>query len=356
MTPLLENILAQPAAWKAVARHHSGEGRDALERAATLLATRKKLVISGMGASLFAGIAFSYAASARYPSVQTIDASELLYFLDSQIDSDTALLLISRSGESIEITKLLEKVRSRGAATLGIANVPGSSLVSMADQAILLASPPDEFVAIQTYTATVATLALLDAACDGELDSAAGDLNKMSDLLQEWITECVRSRNRWDNFLSTGGPIYFLSRGPGLGSVAEGVLLMHETAKSPAVGMSIAQFRHGPVEAVDRNFRAVVLGTQEQTVELDAAFANDVLAMGAEVRWLGPSVSGCNALPLCSWPAGTPTRFKGMVETIPLQLLAYRKAELSGVRPGQFRWAPLITTTESGFALSPPQP
>jgi glucosamine--fructose-6-phosphate aminotransferase (isomerizing) len=178
----------------------------------------------------------------------------------------------------------------------------------------------------------------------------------MSDLLQEWITECVRSRNRWDDFLNTGGPIYFLSRGPGLGSVAEGVLLMHETAKSPAVGMSIAQFRHGPVEAVDPNFRAVVLGTQKQTAELDAAFANDLLAMGAEVGWLGPLVSRLNAPALCSWPAGIPARFQGIVETIPLQVLAYRKAELLGLPPGQFRWAPLVTTTESGFALSHPQP
>lgn len=353
MTPLLENILTQPAALKAVARYQFGKGRDALERAASLLRTRQKLVISGMGASFFAGIGFAYAASSRHSSVQATEASELLYFLDSQIDADTALLLVSRSGESVEITKLLEKVRSREAAILGIANVPASTLTSIADQAMLIASPPDELVAIQTYTATVATFGLLNAALEGELDSAVPELERLSDLLQDWIPGCVRNRESWDEFLNTGGPHYLLSRGPGLGSVAEGVLLMHETAKSPAIGMSIAQFRHGPVEAADRNFRAVVLGTNKQTAELDAAFANDLLDMGGAVRWLGPSVSGCNAPLLCPWLADLPARFQGILETIPLQVLAYRKAELMGLRPGQFRWAPLVTTTESGFNIPP---
>ena len=102
---------------------------------------------------------------------------------------------------------------------------------------------------------------------------------------------------------------------------------------------------------MDHNFRAVVLGTQKETAELDAAFANDLLDMGGVVRWVGPLPSGCKAPLLCPWLADVPIRFQRIMETIPLQILAYRKAELMGLRPGQFRWAPLVTTTESGFML-----
>jgi glucosamine--fructose-6-phosphate aminotransferase (isomerizing) len=124
---------------------------------------------------------------------------------------------------------------------------------------------------------------------------------------------------------------------------------MHETAKCPAVGMSAAQFRHGPVEVADVDFKAIIIGTQPQTAELDAALAGDIVKMGGQVRWLGPSVSGDKAQALCDWPYEVPPRFHSIIETIPLQIAAYTKAELRGIRPGDFRWAPLVTSSESGF-------
>lgn len=349
VTPLLENILQQPLALKRVRQYHTGEGRDAMQATAELLSGKKRIVITGMGASLFAGMGFAYALSSPGLRAQTIEASELLYFLDQELDAETAVVLVSRSGESVEITRLLGKLRDRGVCTVGVTNVPESTLAREADRPVPIASPPDQFAAIQTYTATVATFALLHAAMRDELSAAADELEETADVLSRRIPESVSSRNQWDGFLDASGPCYLLGRGPSLGSVAEGVLLMHEIAKSPAVGMSAAQFRHGPVEVVDDAFLAIMLGTQPQTAELDAALANDLMAMGGTVRWLGPLIPDCTASPLCGWPAGVPARFWSLLETVPLQCLAYRKAELMGIPPGQFRWAPQVTTAESGF-------
>jgi glutamine---fructose-6-phosphate transaminase (isomerizing) len=351
VTLLLENILHQPAALGGVARYHDGEGREALERAAALLKRSKRVIVSGMGASFYASLGFAYVLNSSGFRAQSIEASELLYFLDSQVGEETTLILVSRSGESVEITKLLKKIHGRAAAVIGLSNIAESTLSRGVSQAIIVASPPDEFVAIQTYTATVAAFALLHAALKNDLDKAVQELLETSEILASWIPDCVQSRQYWDVFLTLRGPCYVLARGPGLGSVAEGVLLMHETAKSPAVGMSTAQFRHGPVEAVDADFHVVVLGTQAQTADLDAALANDITAMKGTVRWLGPRVSTCRAPLLCPWPENTPSRFQAVAEIIPLQCLAYRKAELMGIAPGKFRWAPLVTTSESGFAI-----
>jgi glucosamine--fructose-6-phosphate aminotransferase (isomerizing) len=272
-----------------------------------------------------------------------------LYFLDSEVDAETACVLVSRSGESVEITRLLKRIQGRSAISVGVTNIPESGLAREVNRPILIASPPDEFVAIQTYTATVATFALLHAAMRDQLSVAAQELQATAEALSRWIAECVYRRDQWDGFLNSTGPYYLLGRGPGLGSVAEGVLLLHEIAKHAAVGMSIAQFRHGPIEVVDSAFHAIVFGTQPQTAELDAALANDLIVIGGTVRWLGPPVPGCTAPLLCNWPAGVPKQFWSLIETIPLQCLAYRKAELMGVHPGEFRWAPQVTTAESGF-------
>ena len=163
----------------------------------------------------------------------------------------------------------------------------------------------------------------------------------------------MSQRQQWHAFLPTKTPLYILGRGPALGSVAEGVLLIHETAKASAVGMSVPQFRHGPVEVVDPAFRAVVIGTQSETAALDSALANDLLSMGSQVQWLGPSFPGLKAQPLCRWPATVPARFLSLFETIPLQIIAYAQAEIRGIRPGDFRWAPAITSSESGFPAIP---
>lgn len=348
-TPLLENILNQAKALQSVSAYQFGEGREALQSAAAILQSRKRILLSGMGASYFGCIPFQYALAGRGFDVTCVETAELLYFRSSSFGKDSAVILVSRSGESIEVTKLLDCFERSRVPVLGVVNVPGSALASHADQCIVLNSPADQLVAIQTYTATLAVLASLDAAVAGELDQAKLELEQTIAILETSLPSWVQSRTQWHSFLDTDAPLYLLGRGPSLGAVSEGVLLMHEVAKSSAIGMSVPQFRHGPVEVVDPHFRAVVIGTHSTTANLDSALANDIVEMGGQVRWLGPSVPGGISPPLCPWPANIPHRFASLAETIPLQILAYTKAELQGIRPGDFRWAPAITSSEAGF-------
>jgi glutamine---fructose-6-phosphate transaminase (isomerizing) len=348
-TPLLENILNQSEALRKIANAQFGEGAAALTRAAALMQSKQRIVLSGMGASFFACLPLQSMLAARGYQVSAIETGELLYFGQRLIDSNTAVVLVSRSGESVEVTKLLAALRPRGPAIIGVVNVPESALASAADQAIVIGSPPDQMVAIQTYTGTVALLGLLEAALCHELEQARGELEKTIELLERWVPECVKVSERWRGFLDSDSPLYLLGRGTASGAIAEGILLMHETAKSPAVGMSVAQFRHGPVEVTDARFRGVIIGTQPATAELDAALAEDLTQMGGQVCWIGPSKTGSKITPLHTWPDDVPARFAPIFEVIPLQLLAYRKAEWRGIRPGEFRWAPLVTRSEAGF-------
>lgn len=339
-TPLFENILAQPEALAAVLARQSGEGRDALSQAGQMLRASTKIVLTGMGASLFACGPLRYQLAQAGLHVSTIETAELLYFLSESLDSRTCVVLVSRSGESIEILKLLDILEARGCRTIGVANVANSTLIKRSEIGILLGSPPDQLVAIQTYAATVAALLLLGAAGLGTLGQAFSELEIAIAGLRTYTPSCTES-----NFLGTA-PLYLLGRGPALASVEEGVLLMHETAKSPAVGMSVAQFRHGPVEVAGPSVRAVIIGTAAATAALDRQLAMDLIHMGVEVRWIGPD-AGVEAL--SPWPHDVPTLFSPLFEIVPLQLLAYRTAEARGVTPGDFRWAPAITSSESGF-------
>ena len=348
-TPLFENILAQPAALRVVADYQFGPGYASLLRGAELLRKSKRIVLTGMGASLFACVPMRYALAAKGIAVSVVEAAELLHFLDAALDSDTAVILVSRSGESIETVKLLDLLEQRGCPTVGIVNVPDSTLAARTTGHILLNSPADQLVAVQTYIATVVTILLLAAAYLGELDAAKSDLASVVVNLSAWIQECAGSSQTLQWFVDLTSPLYILSRGPGLASVDEGVLLMHEVAKTPATGMSVAQFRHGFVEAADERIRAVVIGTQSATAAIDRQFAVDLSKMGAAVRWIGPLDRGSSLHALGAWPETVVARFASVFEAVPLQLLAYRTAESRGLTPGLFRWASTVTGSESGF-------
>jgi glucosamine--fructose-6-phosphate aminotransferase (isomerizing) len=348
-TPLLANILAQPSALASVADHHFGPGFEALSRAADLLRGSERIVLTGMGASLFAALPLYYQLAAHGANVSIVDAAELLYFLAPVLDASTTVILISRSGESVEILKVLELLTQRRSTAIGLVNVPDSTLAKQTATHILLNSPADQLVAIQTYTATLVTLALLGAACLNEFAAAQSDWTNTLSGFAAWVTECATAGETGRGFASLPSPLYILGRGAALASVEEGVLLMHEVSKSPAVGMSIPQFRHGPVEVADEHFRAIVIGTQPATADIDRQLAAELSRMGGRIRWLGPHASASPCEPLCPWPENLPARFLSLFETIPLQLLAYRTAEARGILPGVFRWAGAITNSESGF-------
>jgi glutamine---fructose-6-phosphate transaminase (isomerizing) len=348
-TPLFENILAQPTALRLVADYQFGPGREALMRSAKLLRNSKRIVLTGMGASLFGCVPMRYALAEKGVAVSVVETAELLHFLSAELDHDTAAVLVSRSGESVETVKLLDLLDHRHYPTVGVLNVPGSTLAGRTTEHILLNSPADQLVAVQTYIATAVTLLLLAAAYLDELDDAKADLESTITDLAGWIEECLAASRAAQEFNELTSPLYILSRGPGLASVDEGVLLMHEVAKTPATGMSVAQFRHGFVEAADERIRAVVIGTQALTAAIDHQLAVDLTKMGAAVRWIGPLDSGSSLKTLGAWPRAVPSRFASVFEAVPLQLLAYRTAESRGLTPGLFRWASTVTGSESGF-------
>jgi glucosamine--fructose-6-phosphate aminotransferase (isomerizing) len=348
--PLVENILAQPEAIRTVAAYQFGEGKDALLESSALLRSRGRIILSGMGGSLSACIPMAHYLASKGVLVPVIETSELLYSYAPAINENAAVILVSRSGETVEVTKLLPILKERKAGVIGVTNVPGSTLAK-STQAVCLQSPPDQLVAIQTYTATLVVLLLLGAAfCDEFNSNLRSELDVTAKTLSAWIPECFKASSGWDSFLQARSPLYLLGRGASLASVAAGVLVLQEVAKASAVGMSAANFRHGPVEVVDKQFHGIVFGSERGTADLDAALAEDLGSMNGDVRWIGPPLPSRKLVPLTPWPANVPDRFASVFEIIPLQIAAYRLAERRGVIPGEFRYAPAVTMSETGFS------
>jgi fructoselysine-6-P-deglycase FrlB-like protein len=142
--PLVENILAQPEAIRTVAAYQFGEGEDALLQSSALLRSSRRIILSGMGASLSACIPVAHYLASKGVLAPVIETSELLYSYARVLDENTLVILVSRSGESVEVTKLLPILKQRKVTVIGVTNVPGSTLESNSTQSVYLQSPPDQ--------------------------------------------------------------------------------------------------------------------------------------------------------------------------------------------------------------------
>lgn len=346
MPTLASNIEAQPESLGSTLRHQCGDGAAAMAHAATLLRSGKKIVITAMGASLFASIPLQYSLSSLGLDAVAVEAGELLHY---QVSSwqDAVVLMVSRSGESVEIARLLEKMKGI-VPIIGVTNEPLSQLSRSADVSLSIASLHDEIVAVQTYTGTLLTLHLLAGAVAGSSDAAAEEVRRLLPSFASLVESSMQTRTEWDSLLTSSPTPYLLARGSSLASAHEGALLFHEVAKNPAVAMQIASFRHGPVEVVDANFCGIVFVPQDHTRDLNLSLARDLVRFGGRICLVGPSgpyLQGARwwTVPTCSLTLAP------IFEIVPLQAAAVQLAILRGIELGSFRYAPQVAADESSF-------
>ena len=352
--PMLENIFGQPDSLRKLMEFHRHEGASTLGVCAKLIREAEgQVIFTGMGASLFAAMPAVARLVEHAFAAHVIESAELLHYGTASLRRGDVAVLISRSGGSVEVLRLAEKMKATGVTLIGVTNVAGSELERIADVTLSIGSQADQLVAVQTYTGTVlAMLSLAEEVISADAAASfAGLCASALPGLSPFIEDCFQASESWREWLDGSGPLYLLGRGPALASVYEGALLLHETAKASAVSMSCGQFRHGPVEAVSGEFRAVVFGTSEKTRGLDRSLADDLVRMGAKVRWIGPEGDGDGHVPsLVPWPEVSPS-LASIFEIVPLQFAAYRLASWRGIVPGDFRYASEVTAAESGFPL-----
>jgi glutamine---fructose-6-phosphate transaminase (isomerizing) len=343
---LLRDIQAQPESLAGVLSYHCGEGREALEQAAALLRGQKRVIITGMGASLYASLPLEYLLCGSGIDASAVESAEMLHYHKDACDGAVAVL-VSRSGESVEVAKLSAALRGR-VPMIGVTNEADSPLARDSNSSLHIRSLPDEMVAIQSYTGTVLTLLLLGAAASGTLAEMRAALEKALESLPELIARNLAALESWDEFLEARTPVYLLGRGPSCGSALEGALLFNETAKAPAAGMPAGSFRHGPVELVDERFCGIVFAAAGRTRTLNLTLARDVQRFGGKVRVIGPQDGDSAGLTVCEVPAAAEP-VAPLLEIIPVQFAALRLAQLRGLKIGSFRYTPQVTRDENAF-------
>jgi glucosamine--fructose-6-phosphate aminotransferase (isomerizing) len=347
MTKLLNDILRQPQELIGALRSLLENERSRLERAASVLNQAKSVYLTGIGASWHAAMAAGSFFHAEGRPVSLIEASELLRF--SRLAPDSAIVIVSRSGRSVEIVNLLRKARSAGAKIVAITNAPESPLALECDASVCVGLPFDHAVSVTMYTALAMAAGLVASATVGQdgilpngpsLTESLLSVEKSIDLWREKI-----EASRW---ISMSLSVYFLARGASLASCHEARLLWEEAAKAPATAMSTGGFRHGPQETVYPGMRFCLWLDQHLMRAEDLEVAEDLRRLGASVMLIGEDLSDEAGDLVFSLPR-SPQGWQFLIDVIPAQLAAERLSRLRGVDCDSLRFCPYIVENEGGI-------
>ena len=304
----------------------------------------KRIIITACGTSWHSALIGEYLIEqfARIP-VEVEYASEFRY-RNPILYPEDVVIGMSQSGETADTLEAVRIAKEKGALTIGIVNVVGSTIARDTDAGIYLHAGPEIGVAsTKAFTAQVMVLVLLALKLGREkrlldleaFDKIAAEIDVLPNLVQhclkttdaqvQTIAKCFRLAS---NFL-------FLGRGIHFPVALEAALKLKEISYIHAEGYPAAEMKHGPIALIDQLMPVVVIAPRsdpnyekiKSNIEQVKARSGQLIIITEEGNSDLDSFTSPEFIvrvPVVSTP------LQPLLAVIPLQLLAYYIAELRG--------------------------
>jgi glutamine---fructose-6-phosphate transaminase (isomerizing) len=339
-----KEIFEQPRALRNTfrGRIHKGEGKivlGGLANYAKELVRARRVILAGQGTALHAAMIGEYMLEdlAKVPSVAEY-ASEFRY-RNPIIEDGTVVIAVSQSGETADTLAALMEAKDRGALSLGVINVVGSSIARETDAGVYLRVGPEIGVAsTKAFTGQVAALAMITlfmarrrfmsadhcASMIAELESIPEKIERVleQDDRVRRVTEKYCERENW----------LFLGRGYNYPTALEGALKLKEISYIHAEGMPAAEMKHGPIALINDGMPAVFIANKGRQYEKVMSNIAEVRARGGHViaiategdREIAKHAEDVLYIPEICEPLSP------ILAVVPLQLMAYHAAVFRG--------------------------
>jgi glucosamine--fructose-6-phosphate aminotransferase (isomerizing) len=303
------------------------------------LVKARRIILTAQGTALHAAMIGEYMLEdlAKVPSCAEY-ASEFRY-RNPIIEEGTVVIAVSQSGETADTLAALTEAKERGALSLGVINVVGSTIARETDAGVYLRVGPEIGVAsTKAFTGQVAVLALItlfmarrrfmssDASARfiEELDAIPGKIERIleQDAATRKVAEKYCERENW----------LFLGRGYNYPTALEGALKLKEISYIHAEGMPAAEMKHGPIALINDGMPAVFIATKGRQYDKVLNNIAEVRARGGHV--IAVATEGDTDIKRVAedvlYVPDVAEPLSPMLTVIPLQLIAYHAAVLRG--------------------------
>jgi len=251
----------------------------------------RRVAIVACGSSYYAGLVGKLLVEKWASLPVEVDVASEFRYRDPLIDGKTLVVLITQSGETADTLAALRLAKEKGAVTVAVTNVMGSSVTRGADATFYLQAGPEiGVVATKTYVTELAVLCLLaldlargrgrlsEAEIAEVVDELRGLPSKIEAVLEqeEAIAEVARRYSDRQGF-------FFIGRNLGYPTALEGALKLKEISYVHAEGYAGGELKHGPIAMLEPGFPVFAIVPRSETYEKLMSNVQEVRARQADV-------------------------------------------------------------------------
>ena len=268
-----------------------------------------------------------------------VDIASEFRYRDPLVDDKTLTIYISQSGETADTIAALKLAKEKGAKTIAVTNVIGSSITREADYSIYTHAGPEIAVAsTKAYTSQVTILTLIAIYCAEVLEKA--DKSKIETLKQDLL----KLPTKVDEVLKNASAVkkiahkiykekdmFFLGRGVDYAVSLEGSLKLKEISYIHSEGYASGELKHGPIALIDTGVTVVATMTDKALLEKSISNVQEVITRGAKIIVItNQDVENKGFETVIKIPEIC-TEISPILSIIPLQLLAYYISKEKGL-------------------------
>ena len=339
---MLKEIYEQPTAIRetigAKLNDNSKCEFDELKFTKEYLKSLNKIYLVACGTAMHAGLAGKNMLEKLCHIPTEVDIASEFRYRDPIIDNKTLCIFISQSGETADTIAALKLSKEKGAKTLAISNVIGSSITREADYSIYTHAGPEIAVAsTKAYTSQVillATLAIyfaetLEISKD-EISSLKKEILKLPGKIEETL-KCAEQIKSFGHKIYQEKDVFFLGRGIDETVARESALKLKEISYIHADSYPAGELKHGPIALIENGITVISIMTDEKLVEKTVSNIQEVITRGAKTLVVTNQKIDDKMFDTVIHIPETNTFISPILSVIPLQLLAYYISKEKGL-------------------------
>ena len=270
-----------------------------------------------------------------------VDIASEFRYRNPPLSKDTLIVAVSQSGETADTLAAMRLAKSTGAMTSVICNVMGSSAVREANGVIYTHAGPEIGVAsTKAFTTQITAIYLLmlhlgtirGAISKSEAKELSENLFQLPLKVQEILTHQQKNIEKISHKYFKKQGFLYLGRNINYPIALEGALKLKEISYIHAEGYPAGEMKHGPIALISEEMPVVVIATDSGVYEKILSNIEEVKARDGIV--IAIATEGNEKIKEIAddviYIPRTLEMFTPILNTIPLQLLAYHIARLRG--------------------------
>ena len=302
------------------------------------LSNLDKIYIVACGTAMHAGLSVKNTIEKLCRIPTEVDIASEFRYRDPLITNKTLCIFISQSGETADTIAALKLCKEKGAKTLTVTNVIGSSITREADYSIYTHAGPEIAVAsTKAYTSQVVLLNLL-AIYFAEILEIKNDnislLKKEILELPKKVEETLKVSEKIKEFskkVYNEHDIFFLGRGIDEVVAREGSLKLKEISYIHSESYPAGELKHGPIALIEKDITVVGIMADPNLVEKTISNLQEVITRGAKTLVITNQNIDEKMFDFVIHIPSTHPFLSPVLSIIPLQLFAYYISKEKGL-------------------------